>query len=367
MIEEREKKQIIVLGAGVIGLTTALRILERGCYQVEIIAEVIPTDPKNIKYTSHWAGAHHVSTAASGTLRAEIDRKTFLEMWDLSGPGGGAEECFLRLHQTEFCHTRLPRPNPIETMPNFKEVPDDDLCPNAVSGFSFETVTIDVPNYLNYLLTLFLEKGGTLIRGHVQHIDEVLEAGSALFKNDGLVCPPDAVVVCVGLGARFLGGVEDKTVYPSRGQTVILHAPWVRSGRTFEGAEEWTYIIPRRSGDVVVGSTLGVDDWYPKSRPETTLDILRRGLALCPELAPPDVRASRTPTVDDILPIVKEEACGLRPTRKDGVRIELEHLNACNGRKIPVVYNYGHGSTGYISSIGSADLALRLVEEGVVE
>ena len=125
-------------------------------------------------------------------------------------------------------------------------------------------MTIDVPKYLNYLLTRFLEKGGTLIRGCVQHIDQVLEAGSAAFKSDvstERLAGPDAVIVCVGLGARFLGGVEDKTVYPSRGQTVILHAPWVRSGCRFEDAEEWTYIIPRRSGNVVVGGTLGLDDW----------------------------------------------------------------------------------------------------------
>jgi len=44
--------------------------------------------------------------------------------------------------------------------------------------------------------------------------------------------------------------------------------------------------------------------------------------------------------VEDILPIVKEEACGLRLMRKNGVRIELEHLSAYKGRKIPVVYNY---------------------------
>ena len=48
----------------------------------------------------------------------EIDRKTFLEMWDLSRPGGDAEECFLRVNETEFHDKRIPRPNPIETMPN---------------------------------------------------------------------------------------------------------------------------------------------------------------------------------------------------------------------------------------------------------
>jgi hypothetical protein len=125
-------------------------------------------------------------------------------------------------------------------------------------------VSIDVPKYLNYLLRRFLEKGGTVVRGHVQHIDQVLEAGSAPFKDDDVDVSregPDAVVVCVGLGARFLGGVEDKTMYPSRGQTVIVHAPWVRSGCRFQIGGEWTYVIPRRSGNVVVGCTLGVDDW----------------------------------------------------------------------------------------------------------
>jgi glycine/D-amino acid oxidase-like deaminating enzyme len=60
------------------------------------------------------------------------------------------------------------------------------------------------------------------------------------------------VIVCVGLGARFLGGVEDKTVYPVRGQTIIVRAPWVRLGKTETSLSEerTTYIIPRRSGDV---------------------------------------------------------------------------------------------------------------------
>lgn len=72
--------------------------------------------------------------------------------------------------------------------------------------------------------------------------------------------PPEAVIVCLGLGARTLGGVEDKEMYPIRGQTVLLRAPWVRFGRTMsEDAEEiWTYVIPRRRGDVSIPKVLKV-------------------------------------------------------------------------------------------------------------
>lgn len=220
--------------------------------------------------------------------------------------------------------------------------------------------------YLNYLVSRFLEKGGSITRGHVQHINQVLEAGSHPFREDvevrrnEAVSSPDAVIVCVGLGARFLGGVEDRSVYPSRGQTVILRAPWVRFGKTFEGeSDEWTYTIPRKGGDVVIGGIQGADDWcvqrmitvvvhlsrvffrYTAPRPETTKDLLRRGLELCPELVPPQSRTGNSPEVEDLLPIVVEEACGLRPKRKGGFRIELEYMETSEGRRMPVVHNYG--------------------------
>lgn len=56
----KKKKEIIVLGAGVVGLTTALKILLEGTFKVTIISDILPGDPKSIKYTSGWAGAHHV-------------------------------------------------------------------------------------------------------------------------------------------------------------------------------------------------------------------------------------------------------------------------------------------------------------------
>jgi hypothetical protein len=117
----------------------------------------------------------------------------------------------------------------------------------------FTTISIDTPAYLPYLLARFLAKGGSIIRSSLQHISQVLEGAHTPFK-------PDALVVCAGIGARFLGGVEDKDVYPIRGQTVLIRAPWVKFGRTLNGKDEVTYIIPRRSGDVRPWYTLPMSD-----------------------------------------------------------------------------------------------------------
>lgn len=81
------------------------------------------------------------------------------------------------------------------------------------------------------------------MRASVQHVSQVIEGA--------FTTRPNAVVVCAGLGARTLGGVEDADVYPIRGQVVLIRAPWIKFGRTTSNlADDWTFIIPRRSGDV---------------------------------------------------------------------------------------------------------------------
>lgn len=118
--------QIVVIGAGVVGLTTALRIQESGKYAVTIIAEVLPSDPKTIKYTSHWAGAHHVSHADRDPMQQKIDQETFKIMWDLSEKGGAAEGCFLRVPQIEYYGDRIEEPHPLSWMPD----PSSKSCRN---------------------------------------------------------------------------------------------------------------------------------------------------------------------------------------------------------------------------------------------
>ncbi|KAF8156869.1 D-amino-acid oxidase [Crassisporium funariophilum] len=363
-----EVKEITVLGAGVIGLTTALKIQEHGDYRVTIIAEHFPTDPKSIKYASLWAGAHHVSVAGGDHFQRKIDIETFNTMWELSENGGAAEGCFLRLPQTEFYRDKRDRHETLELMPNFSELPGNSLIQNALSGIKYDSVNTDAPRFLNYILSRFLAAGGSIVRGSVQHINQVIEGGPEAFSSHTgkKSSPPDGIVVCLGLGARFMGGIEDQNLYPVRGQTVLLRAPWVKFGMSMSGgpAKEWTYVIPRRSGDVIVGGTYDANDWHPCPRPETTREILGRVLEMCPDIAPPESRAVRKPTIEDIIPIIVEEGCGFRPCRKGGVRLEAEWMQA-RQRRIPIIHNYGHGGFGYIASFGSASVAFKLLEKSL--
>lgn len=141
--------------------------------------------------------------------------------------------------------------NPSDLSAQAKYVAKDSLIPGAADGIEFETLTIDTPKYLNYLLARFLGNGGSVVRGNVQHINQVIEGGANGLSGSGKPSLIYAVIVCAGLGARTLGGVEDKAMFPIRGQTVLLRAPWIRYGMTMvETNGMRTYTIPRRSGDV---------------------------------------------------------------------------------------------------------------------
>lgn len=105
-----------------------------------------------------------------------------------------------------------------------------------------------------------MENGGGVLQASIEHINQVLEEGISPFVRDpaGANCDIsttplvfDALFVCTGLGSRSLGGVEDNRVYPLRGETVLLRAPWIRFGRSFEEKDEtYTYVMSRKNGDV---------------------------------------------------------------------------------------------------------------------
>jgi hypothetical protein len=57
----------------------------------------------------------------------------------------------------------------------FRELNAPELTQGADSGMAFNTVTIDTPVYLPYLLSTFLGKGGGVVRAKVMHVSQVAQ------------------------------------------------------------------------------------------------------------------------------------------------------------------------------------------------
>lgn len=107
---------------------------------------------------------------------------------------------------------------------------------------------------MRWLQSQFTQLGGKIVKQALSHIDEIFDFVQD--KNPSHV----AVINCTGLGARFLGGVLDEAVFPTRGQTVVVHAPHIKATTTHVRPEGMTYIIPRSDGTVILGGTANKHD-----------------------------------------------------------------------------------------------------------
>ena len=153
--------------------------------------------------------------------------------------------------------------------------------------------------------------------------------------------------------ASTLGGVEDKTVVPARGQIVIVRND---SGRMYDisgtddGPDEACYMMTRAAGGgTILGGSYQKGSWESQPDPNLATRIMKRAVELCPALT-----GGKGIEHLDVI----RHGVGLRPVREGGTRIEKERLGG-----VWVVHNYGAGGAGYQSSYGCAKAAVSLVEE----
>lgn len=140
--------------------------------------------------------------------------------------------------------------------------------------------------------------------------------------------PADLTVNCSGLQACKLGGVMDESVLPARGQTVVVRnaAPaMIATSGTDDGPDEMLYMMTRPGGGTVIGGCYQKGNWNPIPDPNLANRIIKRAVAICPEL-------------EKDFPIdILRHGVGLRPFRKGGPRVELEHQQDAG----LIVHNYG--------------------------
>ncbi|KAK5117352.1 hypothetical protein LTR62_005969 [Meristemomyces frigidus] len=364
---------IVVVGAGVTGLTTALLLAREERHSITIVAKHMPGD-YDIEYASPWAGANYLPihppspglmekdrVAKPGTPSQSYERDTWPELARLAQD---LPEAGVHFQDTVIYRRAKDKGTAVgdwfaelinedawfkDVVPDFRILSKaKDKLPEGVDGgTAFTSVCINTALYLPWLASQCLKHGVVIHRGIVSHIAEATHLHHSGKRAE-------LVVNCTGISSLHLGGVEDKAIYPARGQIVVVrndpHIMASTSG-TDDGPDEATYIMHRAAGGgCVLGGCLQKDNWESQPDPNLAIRIMKRAIELCPKLVPEGKGI-------EALSIIRH-GVGLRPMRTGGMRVERDTIDG-----VQVVHNYGHGGYGYQTSYGCAAAAKKLVDE----
>lgn len=242
-----------VIGAGVIGLTTALTLARKGVKATIYAAETSPNTTSDIAaalwepamlYEPENAGEAFLSQFKTA---ARIAHGVFESLADAHGSG---VRRIRLLHLAE---------KPPET-PSAPPTEGEDLYPNRAAeenptrffGYPhterMHALMIDMDVYMKALAEEFAQTGGRIVERRFDTPDDILALEESLAFN------------CTGLGARALFGDEELT--PVRGQlTLIEPQPEIDYGYVLDSAEDGLlYMFPRQSA-IALGGTAGHGDW----------------------------------------------------------------------------------------------------------
>ncbi|MDQ0948097.1 D-amino-acid oxidase [Streptomyces phaeochromogenes] len=308
---------VIVVGSGVIGLTTAVVLAESGRR-----VRVWTREP-----------AEGTTSAVAGALwwPYSVEPLELARAWALESLSvyeelaARSDETGVRMVEGVLGGARLDEQGPwaAARLPGLRASTPEEY---AGTGLWARLPLIDMPVQLRWLRERFLRAGGT-VEGRA--VPDLAEAEAAA----------PVIVNCAGLGAREL--VPDPAVRPVRGQLVIVENPGLRSWlvSTDSVAGTTTYLFPQPDR-LVLGGTSDEDQWSLTPDPEVAARIVER----CARFRPAVARAR-----------VLGHRVGLRPSRPT-VRLERE---VRDGGGV-LVHNYGHGGAGVTVAWGCARVAAGL-------
>lgn len=258
---------VAVLGAGVMGLSTALLAQERG-HQVTIHAERLPPDTtSNIAGGQIYPASHYqpglVSEAWMRQFAAAMDyswRRFQLLVGEDYGirwlptyeSGSGPVSGLLRPYMPGLAD--LPgTANPFPTGP----------------VRVYNTMYVETGRYLRQLTRDFLAAGGRFVIRRFGTLAEIAALAQRVVFN------------CTGLGARDLVG--DEGLVPKRGQlAILLPQPEIRYAYALQAG----YMFPRADG-VLLGGTFEIGEWEARPTLQGIAGILRKNRGLVPRSCAP--------------------------------------------------------------------------------
>lgn len=309
--------KVRVVGAGVVGLTSALRLAQTG-HEVDVVAATMGNSTTSSVAAALWYPYRAYP-------EADVTRWSAATYEVLCGLTADPSTGVRMRRGRELFRQRTSDPWWRQAVPELGRVPVERLPAGYVDGYELSVPVVDMAMHLPWLLGR-LETAGVTVR--TRYVDDLAGA----FED------VDAVVNCTGLGSREL--VDDETLTPVRGQVVVVAqfglTEWLLDQND---PEQLLYVVPR-SDTVLLGGTAEEGDEDLTVRPTSAVDILER----CKKLVPALDRAR-----------ILSHRVGLRPGRPT-VRLETEFIDAG-----PVVHCYGHGGAGVTLSYGCAEDVAELV------
>lgn len=314
-------QQIVVVGAGVSGLTSAICLVEAG-WPVRVWATAMPQQTTSAVAGAVWAPPRPAERATATLAWTEHSLRVFHALAADPGTGVRMAPALVVGDLSDAMSSAA------GLIPDLRAAEPVDIPDGYSPAFHATMPMIDMPHYLGYLQRRLVAAGCEIEARPVRLLAEVADHASV-------------VVNCAGLGAGALAG--DDTVRPLFGQHVVLTNPGLRQlFLEVDGGPEWTCFFPHPQR-VVCGGINIPDRWNTTADPAVSERILQRCRRIEPRLRDADVIGTIT---------------GLRPDRPS-VRVDAERLGPAL-----LVHNYGHGSNGVTLSWGCARDVVHLVEAG---
>ncbi|GAB1813914.1 FAD-dependent oxidoreductase [Mycobacterium sp. MUNTM1] len=317
-------QQILVVGAGVSGLTSAICLAEAG-WPVRVWAAATLKRTTSAVAGAIWLPPRPADRAAETLGWVEHSLRVFTDL--ARDPNSGVQLAPV-LAVGELSASQAMSPSAAALIPDLRPADPADVPEGFGAAFRATVPMIDMPHYLDYLTRRLASAGCAIEERAVQSLDEAADAAGM-------------VVNCAGLAAGTLTG--DDTVRPLFGQHVVLTNPGLRQPFVqINDGPEWTCYFPHPQR-VVCGGISIPDRWDTAADPDLTERILRRCRAVEPRLNDAEVI---------------EVITGLRPDRPS-VRVQAEPLGRAR-----CIHNYGHGGNGVTLSWGCARDVVSLANGG---
>jgi D-amino-acid oxidase len=191
--------RVIVVGAGVVGLSCAVRLLEHG-HHVDVVARDLPLETTSAVAAALWypyrARPYDRVAGWARTGYAELAR-----LAELGARDGGPETGVRMRAGTELHPAPAADPWWRDAVPELTRVSP---LPSYADAWSFVAPVVEMPVHLRWLVARVEALGGTLTRMALPALPD----------------RADVVVDAAGLGARRLA--DDPSVRPVRGQVVLV-------------------------------------------------------------------------------------------------------------------------------------------------